>query len=136
MGIRIIRYRHRSGYRPYWYGEYKENGQTRQIRLTERIAGIPPPSLSIKDEGSVLYEKSKARAQAEFEAFEKERIRKGSCERLMEELLASKTGKKITYHKLKELGSLWNGLPREKPLSEGRICRDRCETGQHHYLHC
>lgn len=54
--------------------------------------GVPPKSLSIKDEGSVLYEKSKARALAEFEAFENERKRKGTSERLMEELIASKTG--------------------------------------------
>ena len=64
MGIRIIPYR--DGYRPYWYADYKENGKVRRIRLTERVMGVPPPSLSIKDEGSVLYEKSKARAQAEF----------------------------------------------------------------------
>lgn len=122
MSIRIIPYR--GGYRPYWYAEYKENGKTRQIRLTAKIEGVPPESLSIKDEGSVLYEKSKARAQAEFEAFENERKKKGISERLMEELLASKTGKKVTYYKLKELGSLWNGLPRDKPLSEGRIANN------------
>ena len=71
-----------------------------------------------------MYEKSKARAQAEFEAFENERKRKGTSERLMEELIASKTGKKVTYHKLKDLGTLWNGLPRDKPLSEGRIANN------------
>ena len=123
MSIRIIPYR--GGYRPHWYAEYKENGKTRQIRLTERIVGVPPKSLSIKDEGSVLYEKSKARALAEFEAFENERKRKGTSERLMEELIASKTGKKVTYHKLKDLGNLWNELPRDKPLSEGRIANNR-----------
>ena len=106
MSIRIVPYR--GGYRPYWYAEYKENGKTHQIRLTERIAGVPPKSLSIKDEGSVLYEKSKAKALAEFEAFENERKRKGSSERLMEELIASKTGKKIVYHKVKDIGILWN----------------------------
>ena len=57
MSIRIIPYR--GGYRPHWYAEYKENGKTRQIRLTERIVGVPPKSLSIKDEGSVLYEKAR-----------------------------------------------------------------------------
>lgn len=122
MGIRIIPYR--DGYRPYWYADYKENGKVRRIRLTERIMGVPPPSLSIKDEGSTLYEKSKARAQAEFEAFENERKRKGTSERLMEELIASKTGMKVSYPKLKDLGKLWNGLPRDKPLSEGRIANN------------
>ena len=53
MGIRVIPYR--GGYRPYWYADYKENGKVRRIRLTERVMGVPPPSLSIKDEGSVLY---------------------------------------------------------------------------------
>lgn len=122
MGIRIIPYR--GGYRPYWYADYKENGRVRRIRLTERIMGVPPPSLSIRDEGSVLYEKSKSRAQAEFEAFENERKRKGTSERLMEELIASKTGMKVSYPKLKDLGKLWNGLPRDKPLSEGRIANN------------
>ena len=128
MGIRILPYR--GSYRPYWYAEYKENGKTRQIRLTEKIAGVPPKSLSIKDEGSVLYEKSKARAQAEFEAFENERKRKGTSERLMEELIASKIGKKVVYHKLKDLGTLWNGLPREKPLSDGRIANNLHVAGE------
>ena len=122
MAIRIIPYRDR--YRPYWYYDYKENGKGRRIRLPERIMGVPPPSLSIKDEGSILYEKSKARAQAAAEAFENERKRKGASERLMEELIASKTGMKVIYHKLKDLGRLWNGLPRDKPLSEGRIANN------------
>jgi len=119
MGIRILRYK--DSYRPYWYAEYKENGTVHQIRLTEKIMGVPPTSLSIKDEGSALYEKSKARAQAEFDAFEAARKRKGASERLMEELIASKTGEKVTYHRLKDLGKLWNELPREKPLSQSRI---------------
>ena len=50
--------------------------------------------------------------------------RKGTSERLMEELIASKTGKKVTYHKLEDLGNLWNGLPRAKPLSESRIANN------------
>lgn len=106
MGIRILPYR--GGYRHYWYGEYREGGRLHQVRLSVKIAGVPPKSLSIKDEGSVLYEKSKAKALAEFEAFENERKRKGSSERLMEELIASKTGKKIVYHKVKDIGILWN----------------------------
>jgi len=119
MGIRILPYR--GGYRHYWYGEYREGGKLHQVRLPVKIAGVPPKSLSIKDEGSVLYEKSKAKALAEFEAFENERKRKGSSERLMEELIASKTGKKVIFHKLNDIGKLWNSLPRDKPLSEGRI---------------
>ena len=122
MGIRIIRYR--NGYRPYWYAEYRENGKTRQIRLKEKIMGVPPPSLSIKDEGSVLFEKSKARAIAEFEAFENERKQKGTSEQLLERLIASKSGRKVTYPKLKDLGILWNEIAREMPLSEGRIANN------------
>ena len=118
MGIRLIPYK--GGYRPYWYAEYKENGRRRQIRLSERVMGVPPASLSIKEEGSILYERSKARAEAEFEAFEAERMRKGASVRLMEELIAAKTGEKVTYHRLRDLGRLWNDLPRERPLSELR----------------
>ena len=55
MGIRILPYR--GGYRHYWYGEYREGGRLHQVRLSVKIAGVPPESLSIKDEGSVLYEK-------------------------------------------------------------------------------
>ncbi|MBQ2625876.1 MAG: hypothetical protein IJG18_12370 [Kiritimatiellae bacterium] len=55
MGIRILPYR--GGYRHYWYGEYREGGRLHQVRLSVKIAGVPPKSLSIKDEGSVLYEK-------------------------------------------------------------------------------
>lgn len=119
MGIRLIPYK--GGYRPYWYAEYRENGRRRQIRLSERVMGTPPKSLSIREEGDTPYERSKARAEAEFETFEAERRRKCDRERLMEELVAAKTGERAVFHRLEDIGRLWNELPREVPLSELRM---------------
>lgn len=133
MGLRIIRYK--DGYRPNWHAEYKENGKIKTIKLTEEIKGTPPPSLSIKDEGSTLYEKSKARALAEFEKFMEERKQKGTSEQLLEKLYASKTGTEASYPLLKDLGVLWNNLPREKPLSEGRIANN-LHVAQEFASHC
>ena len=119
MGIKIKR-DGKGGYRRWWYAEYKEDGKLRIKRLDVKVAGTPPVSLSIREDGDMRYEKSKSLAQKAFDDFMDERQRKGATNGLMETLIESKIGEKPSYIRLEELPNRWNGLPREKELCEDR----------------
>ena len=118
MGIRIIR--KGKTYRKWWYGEYRDGRKLCRIKLDVRVSGKPPSSFSTKDEGDTLFETSKAKAQKSFEDFMFSRQQKGNAEGLLESLIASKTGEKVSYVRLDALAGLWNGLARTRELSEGR----------------
>ena len=118
MGIRILR--KGKTYRRWWYGEYREGEKICRIKLDVRVAGKPPLSFSNKDEGDTLFETSKAKAQKAFDDFMVSRQQKGNAEGIMESLIESKTGSKVSYIRLDELANLWNGMARTKELSEER----------------
>ena len=118
MGIRIMR--KGKTYRRWWYGEYRENGKIHRLKLDVRVSGKPPSSFSVKDEGDTLFEASKAKAQKCFEDFMVSRQQKGNAESLMESLIESKTGKKVSYIRLDTLADRWNGMARIRELSEER----------------
>ena len=119
MGVRIIR--NGRTYRRWWYGEYRDGGKLCRVKLDVRVSGKPPSSFSAKDEGDTLFETSKAKAQKSFEDFMLSRQQKGNAEGLLESLIASKTGEKVSYVRLDALADLWNGLARTRELSEGRM---------------
>ena len=64
--------------RPNWYGRYEINGRRQYVNLDIKVAGVPPASMSLKDQGDTAFEVSRAAAQAkldqllEFEAGRKE----------------------------------------------------------------
>ena len=118
MGIRIMR--KGKGYRRWWYGEYRENGKLKRVKLTVRVAGTPPTTFSSRDEGDARFEVSKAKAEKAFEDFMVSRQQKGNAEGLMENLIESKTGEKVSYIRLDTLANLWNGMARTRELSEDR----------------
>ena len=74
------------------------------------MAGKPPSTLSLKDEGDTLFEASKAKAQKSFEDFMLSRQQKGNAEGLLESLIEAKTGEKVSYVRLDTLADRWNGL--------------------------
>lgn len=119
MGIKIKRDA-KGGYRNWWYAEYREGKKLRTIRLDVRIAGTPPASLSIKEEGNLAFERSKALAQKSFDDFMERRQRKGVSEDILETLIESKLGEKPKYVRLDELAEMWNGIARVKPLCDDR----------------
>ena len=119
MGIKIKRDA-KGGYRNWWYAEYREGKKLRTIRLDVRIAGMPPASLSIKEEGNLAFERSKALAQKSFDDFMERRQRKGVSEDILETLIESKLGEKPKYVRLDELAEMWNGIARVKPLCDDR----------------
>ena len=57
MGIKIKR-DGKGGYRRWWYAEYKEDGKLRIKRLDVKVAGTPPVSLSIREDGDMRYERA------------------------------------------------------------------------------
>lgn len=118
MGIRILR--KGKTYRRWWYGEFRENGKLKRVKLTVRVVGEPPISFSTHDEGDARFEVSKAKAQKAFEDFMLSRQQKGNAEGLLESLIESKTGEKVSYVRLDALANLWNGMARTRELSEER----------------
>jgi len=118
MGVRIIRSgRH---FRKFWYGEFRENGKLCRIRLNVKVSGKPPEASSQEPQGDRAFEVSRAKAQTVFDDFMESRQQKGNAEGLLESLIESKTGEKVSYVKLAELADLWNGLTRTRELTEGR----------------
>ena len=118
MGIRIIR--KGKSYRRWWYGEYRENGKLKRVKLPVRVVGEPPISFSAQEEGDARFEVSKTKARCAFEDFMVSRQQKGNAEGLLETLIESKTGEKVSYIRLDALANLWNGMARTKELSEDR----------------
>src|SRR4051794_29169067 len=42
--------------RPTWYGRYEVNGRKQYLNLDVKVAGNPPASLSLRDEGDAAFE--------------------------------------------------------------------------------
>jgi len=118
MGLRIKK--QRGGYRKWWYAEYWDDGKEHEMRLDVKIEGVPPASLSVKDTGDTLFERSRGRAQLALDKLLDELQAKGAAEDIMERLIISKTGSKPTYARLSDLAAMWNAIPRDRPLSDGR----------------
>lgn len=115
MGLKLIK--DGGVVRRAWYGQYKEGGRYRAIRLTTPMRGERIPS-SLAERGDEAFERSREAAQAEFDRFEAERGIKGGAEHLTEALIESKTGQSVEYVTLAELEATWRRLhPRER--SEG-----------------
>ena len=46
-----------------WYGRYDVNGKRYTINLGVKVAGEPPVSLSLREEGDKAFERSRAQAK-------------------------------------------------------------------------
>ncbi|MEI7936614.1 MAG: hypothetical protein WCK27_08010, partial [Verrucomicrobiota bacterium] len=65
-----------------WFGAFEVNGKRFGLNLGVKIAGTPPPSLSLREEGDPAFERSRATAQAKLEALIEEARSQRSSERL------------------------------------------------------
>lgn len=100
--------------RPTWYGRYEVNGRLIRPNLFIKIAGTPPVSRSLRDEGDGAFERSRAAAQAKLDGIvEEARTRQGSA-RLMEKLYEIKTGEVIKSVKLAALPAEWEKIARRR----------------------
>ncbi len=104
MGLKLMK--SNGKVRPIWYGQYKEQGKWKVIRLTTPMRGERIPQ-SLSEQGDEAFERSRIRAQDEFDHFENERKTKGSAEHLTRALIASKTGQVPEDVRLIDLEAKW-----------------------------
>jgi integrase len=97
-----------------WYGRYEIGGKRRCLNLNVKVAGTPPASLSLREEGDSAYERSRATAIAKLESIVAEARSQRSSERLVEKLYEIKTGEKINCVKLADLAAEWAKIGRKR----------------------
>ena len=111
--------------RPSWYGRYEVNGKRHCDNLGVKVAGNPPESLSLRDEGDGAFERSRATALAKLQTIMEEAKTKSGSARLVEKLYEIKTGEAIRSVKLDELADEWARIPRRRPLAKSYITQCR-----------
>jgi len=100
--------------RKFWYGRYEINGKRFCHNLDVKIAGVPPASMSLMDEGNTAFERSRATALAKLQSLVDEARSKRSSERLVEKLYEMKTGEALRTVKLSELPAEWALIARKR----------------------
>ena len=104
--------------RKFWYGRYEVRWKSYCQNLGVKIAGKPPASLSLKEEGDSVYERSRATALFKLQSLIEEAQTKRGSITLMEKLYEIKTGERIKTVKLCDLPDEWAAIPRRRKLSE------------------
>lgn len=99
--------------RPFWYGRFKIEGKRFCQNLGVKVAGTPPATRSLMDQGDTAFEVSRATAQAKLEQIVEEARSKRDSARLVEKLYKIKTGEQIKSVRLDELGEEWARIPRK-----------------------
>jgi integrase len=100
--------------RPLWYGRFKINGKRQCVTLGVKVAGTPPASHSLKDQGDTAFECSRATAQAKLASIVEEARSKRDSAHLVEKLYQIKTGEVIKSVKLHELAAEWAIIARRR----------------------
>lgn len=100
--------------RPNWYGRYEVDGRLFRPNLLVKIAGTPPTSRSLRDEGDSAFERSRATAQSKLDALVEEARTKQGSARLVEKLYEIKTGETIKTVRLENLPQEWAKIPRKR----------------------
>jgi hypothetical protein len=104
--------------RPIWYGRFEVNGQRQYVNLGVKVKGTPPPSLSLKDEGDMDFERSRAVARERLGGVIEEARSKQGTVRLVEKLYEIKVGEPIKTVLLENLPEEWVKIPRKRKLDE------------------
>ena len=97
------------------------NGRRIYSNLSIKIAGTPPASRSIRDEGDAAFERSRAAAQAKLDGIVEQSRSQQDSARLVEKLYEIKPGETLRSVRLTELAGEWAGIPRKRKPSE-RYC--------------
>lgn len=100
-----------------WFGAFEVDGKRYAVNLDVKIAGTPPASLSLKEEGDMVYERSRVAALAKLEHLAEEAHKKNGAARLVEKLYEIKTGETLRSVKLTELAEDWAAIPRKRKSS-------------------
>ena len=105
----------RRGVSEWWYGTFKTNGRKFTKNLGVKVQGVVPTSL--REMGDIVFERSRAKAQAASEKFQEELKRRSSAEELVQTIHEIRTGARVSSIPLTEMGTRWSGVLRRRPLS-------------------
>jgi len=97
-----------------WYGRFEVDGKLQYVNLNVRVAGTPPASRSLRDEGDTAFERSRATAQAKLDGIVEDARSKQGSERLVEKLYEIKTGETVKSVRLTKLSEEWLKIPRKR----------------------
>lgn len=125
MGLEIRKTRD-GKWRKIWYGAYEVDGKRHAVNLGIKIAGTPPASLKLREEGDGLFERSRAKAQFKLDQIIEETRTKSNAVHLVEQLYEIKTGEKLECIKLKEISGEWLKIPRQRDPSKRYI--QQCQS--------
>jgi len=86
-----------------WYARYEIGGKRFVICLGVKVQGLPPASLSLKEQGDTAFECSRVAAQAKLNQIVEEARSKRGATHLVERLYEMKTGEKVRSVKLADV---------------------------------
>jgi integrase len=112
--------------RPTWYGRYEINGRLIRLNLQVKIAGTPPASRSLREQGDLAFELSRNKAQAELDKIVADSRLKSGAVRILEKIYEEKTGETIKSIKLADLADEWAKKNRRRPVN--RRYADQCKS--------
>jgi len=104
--------------RPIWYGRFMINGKRECVNLGVKLAGTPPASRKLRDQGDADFERSRGMAEQRLKEVAEEARSTRDSGRLVEKLYAIKTGTEVRRVKLADLEEEWAKLPRRRELAE------------------
>jgi integrase len=108
-----------------WYGRYDVNGKRYTINLGVKVAGTPPKSLSLREEGDKAFERSRAQAHERLTQIIEEARRKHDSAHLVERIYEIKTGEQIKSVALDDLPDEWLRFPRRRKPDESYAAQSR-----------
>ena len=106
----------RRGTSEWWYGRLQANGRRFTKNLGVKVEGKIPSTL--RQTGDIVFERSRAHAQAALEIAQAELKRRKSAEELVLTLHEIRTGERVRSIPLEEVAARWAGLLRRRDLSE------------------
>jgi len=106
----------RRGVSEWRYGKFKANGCKFMKNLGVKVQGVVPPTL--REIGDIIFEVSRAKAQAAAEKFQEELKPRTAAEELVQTLHEIRTGARVSSIPLGEMGARWQAVLRRRPLSE------------------
>lgn len=105
----------RRGVSEWWYGKFKVNGRKFTKNLAVKVQGVVPPTL--REMGDIVFERSRAKAQAAMEKLQEDLKRRSAAEELVQTIHEIRTGARVSSIPLAEIGARWCAVLRRRPLS-------------------
>lgn len=110
MGLRLIKSVSKSavaGYIPHWYGTLRAGDRVKTFPLHVALHGVPPASGDLRERGDDVFERSRAKAQAELDRISAAAKAKDGVVRETRRIVALKSGRDFSDPKLSELADLY-----------------------------